>query len=80
VPGVVDDTEVAVRIDGGETCTAAKAAAMRAHTTQITVDGGFFALSNHLGQPIQGTECYRLPAGETAPGKPADDLFEGIEL
>ncbi|UGY93467.1 N-acetyl-1-D-myo-inositol-2-amino-2-deoxy-alpha-D-glucopyranoside deacetylase [Streptomyces gobiensis] len=79
VPGVVDDAEVAARIDGGAAGTAAKAAAMRAHATQITVDDAFFALSNELGQPILGTEYYRLPEGEAVAEKPADDLFAGVE-
>lgn len=79
VPGLVDDAEVAVRIAGGARYTAAKAAAMRAHVTQITVNGTFFALSNGLGQPLLGTECYRLAAGDLPePGKPADDLFAGM--
>ncbi|GAB3970493.1 N-acetyl-1-D-myo-inositol-2-amino-2-deoxy-alpha-D-glucopyranoside deacetylase [Streptomyces sparsus] len=80
VPGVVDDTDVAVRIIGGPVHTAAKAAAMRAHATQISVDGDFFALSNHLGQPLLGTECYRMPDGSRPAGAPADDLFAGVPL
>ncbi|AXK33934.1 N-acetyl-1-D-myo-inositol-2-amino-2-deoxy-alpha-D-glucopyranoside deacetylase [Streptomyces armeniacus] len=75
IPGVVNDTEVAVIVDGGERFAAAKAAAMRAHVSQIAVEGAFFALSNDLGQPLFGAEHYRL-AGEPAPeGAPAGDLF-----
>ena len=36
---------------------------MRAHETQITVDGDYFALSNELGQRILATEYYTQLAG-----------------
>ncbi|MBB1254547.1 N-acetyl-1-D-myo-inositol-2-amino-2-deoxy-alpha-D-glucopyranoside deacetylase [Streptomyces alkaliterrae] len=80
IPGVVPDELVAVRIEGGERYAAAKAAAMSAHATQIVVEGAHFALSNGLGQPVQTTECYRLPDGSRPPGPPATDLFAGVEL
>ncbi|MFE0193197.1 N-acetyl-1-D-myo-inositol-2-amino-2-deoxy-alpha-D-glucopyranoside deacetylase [Streptomyces sp. NPDC058989] len=80
VPGVVPDAEVTASIVGDVAQVAAKTAAMRAHYTQIAVDGPFFALSNDLGQPLFATEHYRLVHG--APGAPAgareDDLFAGI--
>ena len=38
--------------------------AMRAHATQIAVDGPFFALSNNLGNEVWGIEYYRLVQGE----------------
>ena len=41
---------------------------MRAHATQIAVDGPFFALSNDLGQPLFATEYYRWCAGPRAGG------------
>lgn len=82
LPGVVDDAQVAVRIDGGGRYADAKRAAMRAHRTQITVEGDFFALSNDLGQPLLTTEHYRIaeggPDGPPLPGVPADDLFAGV--
>lgn len=78
VPGVVDDSEVAVVIPGGERYAAAKSAAMRAHASQIAVDGPFFALSNDLGQPLFGAEHYRLADGPAPAGAPADDLFAGV--
>ena len=59
-----------------------KIAAMRAHATQISVEDGFFALSNNLGSRALGAEHYRLVAG--APGGPRDedgretDLFGGL--
>ncbi|MFC9234010.1 N-acetyl-1-D-myo-inositol-2-amino-2-deoxy-alpha-D-glucopyranoside deacetylase [Streptomyces decoyicus] len=80
VPGVVPDSEVTASLTGGPAHTAAKAAAMRAHYTQIAVDGPFFALSNDLGQPLFGTEHYRLVRGVpgAAGGAREDDLFAGI--
>ncbi|MDX3078121.1 N-acetyl-1-D-myo-inositol-2-amino-2-deoxy-alpha-D-glucopyranoside deacetylase [Streptomyces sp. NPDC088354] len=79
LPGVVDDSEVTARIDAEARYGGLKAAAMRAHSTQIAVDGPFFALSNDLGQPLFGAECYRLVTGE--PGVVdglEDDLFAGV--
>ncbi|MET7760520.1 N-acetyl-1-D-myo-inositol-2-amino-2-deoxy-alpha-D-glucopyranoside deacetylase [Streptomyces sp. NPDC005393] len=76
VPGVVDDTEVTAAIDGTG-YAAAKTAAMRAHASQIAVDGPFFALSNDLGQPLFVKEHYRLVRGEAAADR-EDDLFAGV--
>ena len=42
----------------------AKLAAMKAHATQISVDGPFFALSNNLGLSVWGDEYYTLVKGE----------------
>lgn len=80
VPGVVDDGQVAVVVEGGERYLAAKNAAMRAHATQIAVDGPFFALSNDLGQPLFGAEHYRLADRPAPEGAPWDDLFAGLEV
>ncbi|MEV3989314.1 N-acetyl-1-D-myo-inositol-2-amino-2-deoxy-alpha-D-glucopyranoside deacetylase [Streptomyces sp. NPDC049837] len=79
VPGVVDDELVTAEIDGTEYAER-KAAAMRAHATQIAVRDAFFALSNDLGQPIFATEYYQLVRGESgAPaGRREDDLFAGV--
>ncbi|MFJ8664960.1 N-acetyl-1-D-myo-inositol-2-amino-2-deoxy-alpha-D-glucopyranoside deacetylase [Streptomyces sp. NPDC093600] len=80
LPGVVDDALITAEIDGGTVHAARKTAAMRAHATQIAVDGPFFALSNNLGQPIFTTEYYQLVVG--TPGAPEgvreDDLFAGV--
>ncbi|MFF0449410.1 N-acetyl-1-D-myo-inositol-2-amino-2-deoxy-alpha-D-glucopyranoside deacetylase [Streptomyces sp. NPDC004609] len=79
LPGVVDDSQITAEIDG-TAYAHRKAAAMRAHATQIAVDGDFFALSNERGQPIFATEYYQLAEGE--PGVPAGerehDLFAGV--
>jgi N-acetyl-1-D-myo-inositol-2-amino-2-deoxy-alpha-D-glucopyranoside deacetylase len=79
IPGVVDDSEITTEIDG-TAYAERKAAAMRAHATQITVDGPFFALSNYLGQPIFATEYYQLVRGEPGapPGEREHDLFTGV--
>ena len=59
-----------------------KLAAMKAHATQIAVDGPFFALSNNLGLSVWGDEYYTIVKGEKA--APFDengrelDLFAGI--
>ncbi|MEV8391447.1 MULTISPECIES: N-acetyl-1-D-myo-inositol-2-amino-2-deoxy-alpha-D-glucopyranoside deacetylase [unclassified Streptomyces] len=79
IPGVIDDTEITAAIDGAP-YRERKAAAMRAHVTQIAVDGPFFALSNDLGQPIFAAEYYQLTHGASgAPGgERENDLFAGV--
>ncbi|MFE7120995.1 N-acetyl-1-D-myo-inositol-2-amino-2-deoxy-alpha-D-glucopyranoside deacetylase [Streptomyces sp. NPDC057654] len=78
VPGVVDDADITAAIDGSAH-SAAKSAAMRAHATQIAVDGPFFALSNDLGQPLFSTEYYELVRGAAGASR-EDDLFAGVAL
>jgi N-acetyl-1-D-myo-inositol-2-amino-2-deoxy-alpha-D-glucopyranoside deacetylase len=60
----------------------AKLAAMRAHATQITVDGPFFALSNNLGNEVWGVEHYRRVLGDAGTADPVSghegDLFDGL--
>jgi N-acetyl-1-D-myo-inositol-2-amino-2-deoxy-alpha-D-glucopyranoside deacetylase len=60
----------------------AKIEAMRAHATQIAVDGPFFALSNNIGQRAFGIEYYRLMRGtagvDLASGARETDVFQGI--
>ncbi|MEU1438218.1 N-acetyl-1-D-myo-inositol-2-amino-2-deoxy-alpha-D-glucopyranoside deacetylase [Streptomyces sp. NPDC005786] len=78
VPGVVDDALITTEIDGVG-CGEAKVAAMRAHATQIAVDGPFFALSNDLGQPVLTTEYYELVSGPAGGGGTREqDLFAGL--
>ncbi|MGW3204538.1 N-acetyl-1-D-myo-inositol-2-amino-2-deoxy-alpha-D-glucopyranoside deacetylase [Streptomyces sp. NPDC001135] len=77
VPGVVDDERVTTAVDGGAH-GAAKAAAMRAHATQIAVAEPYFALSNELAQPLFTTEYYELVHGTARPGE--TDLFAGLDL
>jgi N-acetyl-1-D-myo-inositol-2-amino-2-deoxy-alpha-D-glucopyranoside deacetylase len=79
IPGLVDDADVAFAVDGSA-FAGHKAAAMRAHASQIAVDGPFFALSNDLGQPLFSTEYFTLVRGAASGGAdgPAGDLFAGI--
>ncbi|MEU1483059.1 N-acetyl-1-D-myo-inositol-2-amino-2-deoxy-alpha-D-glucopyranoside deacetylase [Streptomyces sp. NPDC005752] len=79
VPGVVDDAGITTEIDG-TAYAGAKTAAMRAHATQIAVDGTFFALSNDLGQPVFTTEYYELVRGTPGveEGQRERDLFAGL--
>ena len=61
-----------------------KIEAMRAHPTQITVDGPFFALSNNLGVEVMGDEYYTLVEGEKSEPFDSDgretDLFNGVKF
>jgi N-acetyl-1-D-myo-inositol-2-amino-2-deoxy-alpha-D-glucopyranoside deacetylase len=88
LPFGVPDEQVTTQIDG-TAYLAAKAAAMRAHATQITVDGEFFALSDRVGQRILGREYYTLLTGPSGGARPAGggagrepwherDLFAGL--
>lgn len=65
--GIPDD-QVTTSIDASKYLEA-KTAAMRAHETQITVDGEYYALSNEIGHRVLGTEYYTLLAGARGPGE-----------
>ena len=79
--GAVDDQLISTVIDASA-FVGAKAAAMRAHATQISVQGNYYALSNGLAMPLSGVECFRLVSGEPAGPFDADgretDLFAGV--
>jgi N-acetyl-1-D-myo-inositol-2-amino-2-deoxy-alpha-D-glucopyranoside deacetylase len=83
LPFAKDDSLVHACIDGGN-YVHQKMDAMRAHGTQIAVDGPFFSLSNNLGLEIWGNEYYTLVQGEKAGELDAQghesDLFAGISL
>ena len=74
-----DDADIAVQIDG-RPWVAQKIAAMRAHATQITPDGFFFAGSEILGEDRWAIEHYRFAGGIPLPTSEgwADDLFAGL--
>jgi N-acetyl-1-D-myo-inositol-2-amino-2-deoxy-alpha-D-glucopyranoside deacetylase len=79
----VPDEQVTTEIDGGAYLEA-KIAAMRAHTTQIVVDSGRFALSSGRWQPLLGKEFYTLLARGAGPaggahGTREHDLFAGLD-
>jgi N-acetyl-1-D-myo-inositol-2-amino-2-deoxy-alpha-D-glucopyranoside deacetylase len=72
------DESITTRIDARDYLDA-KVGAMRAHRTQIEVDGPFFALSNNIGQRAFGLEHFRLIKGKTTDdGVAEEDLFAGI--
>ena len=81
LPFAKDDAFVTTLIDGNSYVDA-KMEAMKAHHTQISLDGPFFALSNNLGLQVWGHEYYTLVKGEkSAPfdsnGRESD-LFAGV--
>ena len=83
LPFAKDDKFVTSLIDGNSQVEK-KMAAMKAHVTQISTDGPFFALSDNLGLQVWGDEYYTLVRGEKA--EPFDqngrerDLFAGVKL
>lgn len=83
LPFAKDDSFVHAMVDGNA-YVEKKMDAMRAHATQIEVDGPFFALSNNLGLQVWGNEYYTLVKG--VKHEPLDarghesDLFSGITL
>jgi N-acetyl-1-D-myo-inositol-2-amino-2-deoxy-alpha-D-glucopyranoside deacetylase len=83
LPFCKDDSFVSAHIDGNKYVDQ-KMDAMRAHATQISVDGPFFALSNNLGLEVWGNEYYTLVKGEKAGNLDShgreSDLFAGIKL
>ena len=83
LPFAKDDKFVTSLIDGNSQVEK-KMAAMKAHVTQISTDGPFFALSDNLGFQVWGDEYYTLVRGEKA--EPFDKngreryLFAGVKL
>jgi len=81
LPFGVADSQVTTEIDGTAQ-VAAKTAALRAHATQIAVDGGCYALADGVGQRITGREYYTLLAGPRGTGAGPHgwerDLFAGL--
>jgi N-acetyl-1-D-myo-inositol-2-amino-2-deoxy-alpha-D-glucopyranoside deacetylase len=75
------DDEVTTAVDGREFAPA-KDAAMRAHATQIAVDGPFFALSNNVGMEMLGVEYFKIVSdmlgGERDTDGRETDLFAGL--
>ena len=81
IPFAKEDSQVTAVIDGTKYVDR-KMAAMKAHETQIAVDGPFFALSNNLGTQIWGQEFYTLVRGTASAPFDVDgretDLFAGL--
>jgi len=82
LPFGVPDDQITTQIDAREQLPA-KVAAMRAHRSQIAVDGPFFALADGAARTAFGIEHYVLARGERGPGGGErdweDDLFAGVE-
>lgn len=80
LPWGQDDDELDAVVDG-DAYSDAKMEAMKAHATQITVDGPFFALSNNQGTQVWGQEYFRLVKGVRGPVGDSgyeEDLFAGL--
>ena len=81
IPFAIEDELVTTAVRAPEHLER-KLDALRAHATQVTVDGGFFALADNVGAEAFGTEYFRLVKG--APAGPFDgagretDLFAGL--
>lgn len=83
MPMAVPDEKITTAVDGADFVTA-KIAAMRAHRTQMAVDGFFFALADGVGHRVWATEHFVLARGERGPGEGPDererDLFAGLRF
>ena len=80
LPFVIDDELVTTAVFAPEHLER-KMDALREHVTQVSVDGGFFALADNVGAQAFATEYYRLVRGVPGPldaeGRETD-LFAGI--
>ncbi len=81
IPFAIDDALVTTAVAAPDHLQR-KMDALREHATQVSVDGGFFALADNVGAQAFATEYFRLVRGEL--GEPRDaegretDLFAGI--
>ena len=77
---MVEDDALSAKVEADDYADV-KMEALKAHRTQIEVDGPFFALSNNKGNEIWGTEYYRIAKGALGPTGPdglETDLFAGL--
>ncbi len=82
IPWAVDDAVVTTGIDGME-YEPAKIEALRAHATQVELDGPFFRMSEELGPEAMGHEFFVLVRGSKGtsslgPDGRETDLFDGV--
>lgn len=80
LPFACDDDLVTTAIDATDFLPR-KMAALRAHGTQVSVDGGFFALADNVGAEAFGVEYYRIARGTpviTGGAAHETDLFAGV--
>jgi N-acetyl-1-D-myo-inositol-2-amino-2-deoxy-alpha-D-glucopyranoside deacetylase len=77
---IAEDDALSAAVDGNG-YVERKLEALKAHATQIEVDGPFFALSNNMGNEVWGTEFYRIAKGTLGPVNEEGletDLFAGL--
>ena len=80
LPMTTPDADISTAVDATAQVEQ-KLDALRAHRTQVTVDGPFFALSNNVGNQAWGTEFFRIAKGRPGPAGPGGletDLFAGL--
>ncbi len=80
LPMTTPDADISTAVDATAQVDQ-KLDALRAHRTQVTVDGPFFALSNNVGNQAWGTEFFRIAKGRPSPDGPGGletDLFAGL--
>lgn len=81
LPFGTPDEQITARIDATGR-HAAKAAAMRAHATQIPGTSWLYSVARNFGDEFMGVEYYTLAVGERGPGDGAygweSDLFAGL--
>jgi N-acetyl-1-D-myo-inositol-2-amino-2-deoxy-alpha-D-glucopyranoside deacetylase len=79
---VVPDDQVTTVVDA-EAWVDRKVAALRAHATQVSVDGSVVHIGDGATQPVVGVEFYRLVHGATGDPSGPDgrelDLFAGLD-
>ncbi len=81
LPAFMVEDDVLTAVIEADEYADVKMEALKAHRTQISVDGSFFALSNNQGSEIWGTEYYRIAKGRQGPTGPdglETDLFAGL--
>jgi N-acetyl-1-D-myo-inositol-2-amino-2-deoxy-alpha-D-glucopyranoside deacetylase len=78
LPMATPDEDLAAEIEAAAYADR-KVAALRAHRTQIQVDGPFFALAHNEGNEVLAIESFRIAKGTPAPGPGGleTDLFAG---
>ena len=76
LPFGVPDDQITTEIDARDFLDH-KVAAMKAHATQIALDGPFFALSNNIGQKAMGVEHF-VQARPGRTGERETDLFGDV--
>ena len=81
LPFAIDDALVTTAVSAPEHLQR-KMDALREHATQVSVDGGFFALADNVGAQAFATEYFRLVRGDLGDERDGEgreaDLFAGI--